>query len=45
MVGRVQSGWRTNKLITEEHWTLERQESWDAAIGVLSDAIKLAYQK
>ena len=45
MVGSVLSGWRTNKLIAEEHWTLERQESWDAALAVLSDAIKLAYQK
>ena len=34
-----------NKAITEEHWTLERQESWNVALGVLHDAVKLAYPK
>ena len=34
-----------NKPIAEEHWTRERQEAWDAALGVLRDAVKLAYPK
>ena len=34
-----------NKPVTEEHWTRERQESWDASLGVLRDAVKLAYPK
>ena len=34
-----------NKIIEEEHWTLECKESWDASLGVLSDAVKLAYPK
>ena len=34
-----------NKPITEEHWTRERQESRDALLGVLRDAVKLAYPK
>ena len=34
-----------NKSITEEHWTLEQRESWDAALDILRDATKLVYPK
>ena len=34
-----------NKPFTEEHWMRERQESWDASLGVQRDAVKLAYPK
>ena len=32
-----------NKPITGEHWIRERQDSWDALLGVLREAVKLAF--
>ena len=34
-----------NKPILEKHWARERQESWDAALGMLRDVVKLACPK
>ena len=34
-----------NKPNMEEHWAFDWQESRDAALGELSDAVKLAYPK
>ena len=43
--GQHIKGMAKNEPITEEHWALERKESWDAALGVLRDAVKLTYPK
>ena len=47
MLGRGQRTKRVvnNKLITEERWAFKWKESWDASLGVVSDAVKLAYPK
>ena len=47
MLGRGQRTKRVvnDKPITEERWVFEWKESWDASLGVASDAVKLAYPK
>ena len=47
MLGRGQRTKRVvnDKTITEERWTFEWKESWDASLGVVSGAVNLEYPK